>query len=428
MKRLALVALVACSSPPDSDAEGPRGVRYITIGADAVATAADVAAEDSATMQVVDSNDDAAVIAIDARELEPLSQQLHAREGRCGGYMVHDSLADALDSLSPPAERRVDYSLDHAALVKDVLPALDAERIRTTIAELQGMTSRYYRNDSGAAASLWLRDRWRSFTDREDVTIELVDHGYPQKSVVMTIPGTSRASEVVVIGGHLDSINMRGTNKPAPGADDDASGIATLTEVARVLLAKDFRPERTIKFMAYAAEEVGLRGSLSIARDYTKRKVDVVGVLQLDMTNYQGSDKDIWLITDHTSAAQNEFLAKLIEAYVGATYDYDKCGYACSDHASWHRHGVPASMPFESRFRQYNGSIHSVEDTLEVSGNNAQHAVKFARLAAAYAIELGKGDVGTVQSAPEPESSSHRWVYALLGLLALGALARRAVR
>src|SRR5262245_52154437 len=259
MKRLALVALVACSSPPDSDAEGPRDIRYITIGADAVATAAEVAAVDSATMQVVDSNDDAAVIAIDARELEPLSQQLHARFDRCGGYMVHDSLADALDSLSPAAERRVDYSLDHAAIVKDVLPALDAERIHKTIAELQGMTSRYYRSDSGAAASLWLRDRWRSFTDRKDVTVELVDHGYPQKSVVMTIPGTTRASEIVVIGGHLDSINMRGTNKPAPGADDDASGVATLTEVARVLLAKDFRPERTIKFMAYAAEEVGLR-------------------------------------------------------------------------------------------------------------------------------------------------------------------------
>ena len=85
-------------------------------------------------------------------------------------------------------------------------------------------------------------------------------------------------------------------------------------------------------------------------------------------------------------------------------------------------------MPFESRFRQYNGTIHSVEDTLEVSGNNAQHAVKFARLAAAYAIELGKGDVGDVQSVPEPESSSHRWVWALLGLLALGAFARRVAR
>lgn len=229
---------------------------------------------------------------------------------------------------------------------------------------------------------------------RTDITIELVDHGYPQKSVVMTIPGTTRASEVIVLGGHLDSINWKNVSHPAPGADDDASGIATLTEVARVLLAKDFRPARTIKLMAYGAEEVGLRGSLAIARDYQRRKVDVVGALQLDMTNYQGSDKDIWLMTDFTSAEQNAFLAKLIDTYVGATWGFDKCGYACSDHAAWHRTGVPASMPFESRMRQGNGTIHSVEDTLEVSGNNAQHALKFARLAAAYALELGKGELG----------------------------------
>ena len=69
------------------------------------------------------------------------------------------------------------------------------------------------------------------------------------------------------------------------------------------------------------------------------------------MTNYQGSDKDIWLIKDFTSAAQNAFLVRLIETYVGATWGLDACGYACSDHASWHRAGVPASMPFEARFK-----------------------------------------------------------------------------
>ena len=47
-------------------------------------------------------------------------------------------------------------------------------------------------------------------------------------------------------------------------------------------------------------------------------------------------------------------------------------------------------MPFESRSNQMNRKIHSAKDTLEQSSNNAQHAVKFARLGAAYAIELAK--------------------------------------
>jgi leucyl aminopeptidase len=236
------------------------------------------------------------------------------------------------------------------------------------------------------------------------VSIDLFDQGYAQKSVIMTIRGTTRPDEIVVIGGHLDSIALGGKNANAPGADDDASGVATLTEVARVLLQSGYRPERTIQLMAYAAEEVGLRGSLAIARDYAKRKVDVIGALQLDMTNYQGSDKDIWLMKDFTDAKQNAFLVKLIETYVDATYGFDACGYACSDHASWTRIGVPASMPFESRMNDRNKQIHTKKDTLELSNNNAAHAAKFARLGVAYAIELAKGDAASAAVRPHSQA------------------------
>ena len=408
---LVVLALAACSSP----ASEPR---YITIGADAVDTARAVTAQHG--MQQLAGTRDSVVLAVDPRDLDALTEAMHDAHHRCGGYMVHDSLADAL--AAPVPERRIDYSIDRGAIVTAVLPDIDRTRIHSTIAELSSMRNRYYQSASGARASVWLRDRWRSFTSRTDVTIELFDHGYEQKSVVMTIPGTSK--EVIVIGGHLDSIARGGMSSDAPGADDDASGIATLTEVARVLLAKDFRPTRTIKFIAYAAEEVGLRGSLSIVKEFKKRNIDVVGALQLDMTNYQGSDKDIWVITDFTSPAQNTFLVSLIERYVGATYGFDRCGYACSDHASWHRAGVPASMPFESRSRDMNKQIHTKRDTLELSGNNADHAVKFARLGAAYAIELAKGELGaqaTIAKAPEKRS---RWkLYAVVLALFAGGVA-----
>ncbi len=181
----------------------------------------------------------------------------------------------------------------------------------------------------------------------------------------------------------------------------------------------------SIKVMAYAAEEVGLRGSQGIVRDFMKRGVNVVGVLQLDMTNYQGSDKDIWLMKDFTSAAQNTFLTQLIDTYVGATWGLDACGYACSDHASWYRAGVPASMPFESRMRQRNKSIHTREDTLERSGNNAAHALKFARLGAAFALELGKGELGnpTATAMAEPCSGTPARTFVVLGLLLAASLA-----
>ena len=362
-----------------------RAEHYVTIGADAVPAGDRVLATDHGV----------ALLEVDDAQLAALPVHIHQQLDRCGGFILHDSLDDAQAALHAQTLDRggIDYGLDRAALVEEVLPVLDRTRIRDMIRELSGFGTRYYRSDRGAEVSRWLRDRWRSLTRRTDVTVELFDQGYPQKSVIMTIPGTTRAREVVVIGGHLDSITFGTPRDLAPGADDDASGIATLTEVARVLLANDYRPERTIQFMAYAAEEVGLRGSQAIVRDYKKRGVDVVGVLQLDMTNFRGSDRDIWLIRDFTSSAQNDFLIALLETYVHATWGYDACGYACSDHASWNRAGYRASMPFESRANEMNRKIHSAGDVLEMSDADAAHALQFARLAAAYAIEIGKGNL-----------------------------------
>jgi len=408
-RALLLVAVLATPAMADE--------RYISIGADALPTAQAVAGQHF-DMELVAHEGDVAVLTFDEDQLDELSDAMHEQHHRCGGFMVHDTLEDAFAEAVP--EKLMEYTLDRPAVVKAVLPAIEAKRIEATIRELSAMKNRYYQSASGAAASVWLRDRWRSFTTRTDVTVELMDHGYEQSSVILTIPGTTRANEVIVIGGHLDSIAPGGFSANAPGADDDASGVSTLTEVARALLAKDFRPERTIKFIAYAAEEVGLRGSLSVVREFKKQKINVVGALQLDMTNYQGSNKDIWLIKDYTSATQNAFLVSLIETYTGATWGWDACGYACSDHASWHRAGIPASMPFEARFHDMNQSIHTAKDTLDRSNQNAEHAVKFARLAASYAIELGKGDVAqaTISAATSCERSCDSWKW-LAGLSSL---------
>jgi leucyl aminopeptidase len=422
MRRFAILLAVAagCSRSP-----APSST-YITVDPDAVATVTGL----EPAAHALEYGHGAVILEVPTADLPELSERMHTEHQRCAGFMVHDSLQDAEAAIAePPAPRPIEYTLDNGDAVRRALSQVSAQNIQKTIGELSAMKNRYFQSESGAAASAWLRDCWRSFSNRTDITIDLVDHGYPQKSVVMTIPGTTRPDEVVVIGGHLDSISPGGVKGTAPGADDDASGIATLSEVARVLLANDFRPERTVKFMAYAAEEVGLRGSLRIAKDYQARGINVVGALQLDMTNYQGSDRDIWLIDDHTDHAQNAFLVKLIETYTGATWGSDRCGYACSDHASWTRYGFRASMPFESRFRDSNREIHTVRDTLEMSDNNANHAVKFARLGAAYALELAKGPLAasTSLTATDDSAPARRWPWVLGIATAIGllGLARR---
>ncbi len=228
---------------------------------------------------------------------------------------------------------------------------------------------------------------------RGDITVEQFTHSkWAQKSVILTIQGSDPSAGTVVLGGHLDStVGRTSENTRAPGADDDASGIASLTEALRVMLANNYKPKRTIKFIGYSAEEAGLLGSNEIAKQFRAQNVNVVGVLQLDMTNYKGDAKDIYLITDYTNAAQNSYLQTLAKTYLPElSVGTSVCGYACSDHASWTAQGYRASFPFEA---DQNDSpyIHTVNDTLANSDRQANHALKFGKLALAYAVDLGDG-------------------------------------
>jgi leucyl aminopeptidase len=342
------------------------------------------------------------LIEVQARDVPRMAATLHRKLRHCGGFMFHTSEHEARTALAgaalrpAPAATRPSYVLANQALVAPLLGRMDEQHIAATIAGLSAFVNRSYNTLHGAEAANWLGKTWAGIAaSHGGITVAQFTHtGYGQRSVIATIAGSDKAAEVVVLGAHLDSINLGSAraDAPAPGADDDASGVAGLTEVLRVLAEADYRPRRTIKLIGYAAEEVGLRGSQDIARAFNNSKVDVVGVLQLDMTNFKGSAKDIYLISDYTDRDQNQFLASLIAAYLPTlTVGSDSCGYACSDHAPWDALGYATSMPFEALLAQDNPHIHGEHDSYANSGSQAAHALKFARMAAAYAVELGTG-------------------------------------
>ena len=349
--------------------------------------------------RLVGARDGVHVVEIDDDLLPALSLAVHETLRRCGGFMQHASLAEALAHLHRLQGEVVpalapSYTLDDAAQVQALLPQLQASHILGTIQSLSDFQNRMYNSSHGTAASTWLFNTWKALAGgRRDVRVTQVRHsGWPQRSVSFVIRGSgANADETVVLGGHLDSIAAGSPETlRAPGADDDASGVAAMTEVIRVLMAANYKPQRTVEFIAYAAEEVGLRGSQQIAAKYARAAKPVVGVLQLDMTAYQGNATDLWLFTDYTNTAQNNFVAALAAGYLPTlTVGYDRCGYACSDHASWTARGYAASFPFESSFAASNRQIHTPNDTTATFGNQAEHALKFTQLALAFAVELG---------------------------------------
>ena len=297
-----------------------------------------------------------------------------------------DATLTALASGTSPklaALTRPSYTIAQQTVVNGMLPQMQATNIGQTITDMSSYANRYYTTTNGANAAGWLKNKWTTMTSgRSDIKVEAFTHSWKQTSVILTTTGTDAPSEIVVMGAHLDSINGSGTTEStiAPGADDDASGIASLTEVIRVLVAGNYKPKRTLKFIGYSAEEVGLKGSADIAAQHATQGANVVGVMQLDMTNYQGSANDIYLFSDYTDSAQNTFLANVIATYLPTLkVGTDRCGYACSDHASWNAQGYAASMPFESSFAADNPNIHSANDTYANMGSQADHALKFAR-------------------------------------------------
>lgn len=344
----------------------------------------------------------ASVFKISADLLPRLSAFMHAAFGRCGGFFVQRTRVEAESALfAPAAMKGGPYTLDQQAWVSPLVSRVEEAGIRSTIETLAAYHNRYYQAGSGVEAARWLQGRWQTLSaGLPGASSRLVKHdGWKQPSVVLTIPGAEKAEEVVILGGHLDSINgYGGAAARAPGADDNASGIAVLTEAVRVLGASGLRPRRTLQFVGYAAEEVGLRGSQDLAAQAAREGVKVVGVIQFDMTNFQGSGEGIFLLSDNVDAGLTAFLGRLIEAYAGVPWATIECGYACSDHASWTRNGYPASAVFESTVDGMNRAIHTERDTLAASGGDARHSVAFAKLAVSFAVELSKAS----SAAPVP--------------------------
>ncbi len=321
------------------------------------------------------------------------------------GFIYESSQQAALKSIENVnmksySKQSSRYSITQDNLVRRCIDLVDNLNIATQIQELEDYGTRYHTTSSARRAVLDLKTKWESLAaGRSDVSIRIVNHqSTNMPSLIMTIEGTEKPDEFVIIGGHIDSTARGNTTTNAPGADDNASGISTITEAARVLFSVDFKPKRTMEFMAFAAEEVGLRGSKEIAEDYKARNVNVVSYMQLDMTNYKGSVNDVYISTDsYNDDALNNFLIQLMDYYNASgvhkiTYGTSSCNYGCSDHYSWAQQGYDVAFPFEASFRESNPNIHTTRDTFDRSPTpNATHSAKFAKLALEYLIEIGNG-------------------------------------
>ena len=176
-------------------------------------------------------------------------------------------------------------------LIAQAMGEVSEANLKATVEFLSSFENRYNRGSTPNLAVDALKGRLDTILKVSKIPsqIEFISHqSTKQKSLRVRLPGATRPGEIIVLGGHLDSINQSWFGSGgAPGADDNASGSANLVEALRILTSKT-QNDRTLDFIWYAGEELGLLGSAEIAKSYKDQQADVVAVLQLDMTLHPG--------------------------------------------------------------------------------------------------------------------------------------------
>ena len=189
---------------------------------------------------------------------------------------------------------------DIQAMVRDI----DASRIESHIRTLVGFGTRNTMSETESptrgigAARRWIRDELKRISEANGGRLVVELDGYFQEiddrrivkpvdilNVMATLKGTSpeSADRIYVVSGHYDSIcsDPSDYTSDAPGANDDASGVAAVLELARVMSKHEF--DASIVFMAVAGEEQGLLGSTYQAGKSKERGDNIEGMFTNDI-------------------------------------------------------------------------------------------------------------------------------------------------
>ncbi|KAJ2347668.1 hypothetical protein GGF43_004705, partial [Coemansia sp. RSA 2618] len=268
------------------------------------------------------------------------------------------------------------------AAVEPLLKQVSRDLPTAVLRNFTQFNNRYFNSKLGQQSSEYLFSMVQETGGAAKVS--KFTHKFPQSSVIARLEGTSSSDEIVVVSAHQDSINQANHAGRAPGADDDGSGTVAILEVLRVLAQSSLKLKRSVEFHWYAGEEGGLLGSADVVQAYKDKSV--VADLHLDMVGFPASPPAVGIVTDYTESGASNLVRQLVGAYTDLpTVDF-KCGYACSDHASWHDIGVRSALPFESQYIDYNSNIHSPNDSFDTV--DFDHLLKYVNIALGFIVEV----------------------------------------
>jgi hypothetical protein len=197
-------------------------------------------------------------------------------------------------------------------------------------------------------------------------------------NVVATQVGTLHPDSYYVIGAHYDSVGN-------PGADDNASGVAGVMEIARIL--SQCPTEYTIKYIAFDFEEYGLYGSEAYVGDHLGD--DIRGMISLDMIAHN-SGPDQCEICDGSNPVGSALSAAVLAYGDGLMITGCSASGGGSDHWPFHGAGYAACLLIEPDVFSANPCYHQDCDSVDTSEYiDHEFAVKMTRSVGGFLADNG---------------------------------------
>jgi len=240
-------------------------------------------------------------------------------------------------------------------------------------------------NSSTKPASFELPDSLRLSLHIDIETTRAVVH-----NVLAWLPG--QTDEYVIVGAHydhlgrgnVDSLSPSQIGQIHPGADDNGSGTAGVLELARLLAPQRGQFKRSILFMNFAGEELGLLGSAAWVKDPTRPLNKAVAMINMDMIGRIKDDK-VYIGGVGTGST---FRAVLEQAQKDTPFkvEYSPGGYSSSDHTSFVAKKIPVLFFFSGLHSDY----HKPSDTWDKI--NAPSAARLLDMVGNVTLQLANAD------------------------------------
>ena len=242
----------------------------------------------------------------------------------------------------------------------------------------------------------------------------------PMFNIVASKPGSMYADKKIVIGAHIDACGSRmpewseqWSTLPVPGADDNASGVSVVLELARILsdTAIGFSSEYTMDFVAFGVEETGpayegyLYGSRAYAQKARESGVTIIAMICIDMVGFNDEHLSMDIVTNEQSRWICDHIVSAVQQSVSdMTVNVAAQAYTFSDHAPFWEQGFPAVCLIEGAPPNVTTPMYAANPYYHTTGDtlgqlNPKLLQASARAALASVATLSSSQTGVPQYA-----------------------------